>query len=235
MSIRFGRIGILGFGVACVILFAPGSASAQEGGFKRPVVSVGLERVGGVSYSKLTADNSDDSASLTAFGLGSVNVNPYTAPRLGIDYISPVGVTVGGGLGFGHFSLSTKNGSRDRDEGSLTVYTFTPRVGYRIPIGSRFDLTPRAGVTLAGGKLSDGNSDASNGVFAVALSGEAVGTIRLTPSFNILTGLGFDHTVHASTSSTRSSSSGGTTTNTDDIKGALFTAQLWLGVGGYFN
>ena len=230
------RLGILGFGIGCAILFAPGRASAQEGGFHRsPVVSVGLERVGGVSYSKLSADNSDDSASLTAFGLGSVNVNPYTAPRLGVDYISPVGITVGGALGFGHFSVSSKNGSRSEDEGSLSIYTFEPRIGYRIPIGSRFDLTPRAGVTLAGGKLSYGNSDDSNGVFAVALSGEAVGTIRITPSFNLLTGLAFDHTVAASTSSTRSSSSGGTSTNTDDIKGALFTAQLWLGVGGYFN
>ncbi|WP_394826583.1 hypothetical protein [Pendulispora albinea] len=225
-----------------MILTSSSFASAEDYGGsswrRSPSVSIALERVGGGSYSKLaSSDHDDQSASLSAFGIGSVNVNPYTAPRLGVDYITPVGVTVGGGLGFGRFALSSKSGNRSTDDGSLFIYTLTPRVGYRIPLGPRFDLTPRAGVTLAGGSADAGDhSNESLGVFAVALSGEVAGAIRLTPSFNLLVGAGFDHTVHANSSREwKTTSSGGSTTTkrSEDIKGSLWTAQGWIGIGGY--
>lgn len=231
-AVRIAAISLL----PCAFLFAPRVASADEEG-RPPVVSVALERVGGVSYSKLSPSEGNGSASLTAFGLGSININPYTAPRLGIDYIAPSGVTLGGGLGFARLSASADGGSSSSDVGPLFLYTFSPRVGYRIPLSSKFDLTPRAGVTLAGGSLSLDN-DQSVGVFAVALSAEATGALRLTRSFNLLAGVAFDQTVSATSSATtKTTSSNGnvTTTHTSDqdIKGSLFTGQLWLGIGGY--
>src|SRR5262249_53196128 len=70
-----------------------------------PRVSIALERVGGISYTKVTAKDSDDNASLTAFALGGVTVNPYVAPRLGIDVILDPGVTLGAGLSVARYSL----------------------------------------------------------------------------------------------------------------------------------
>ena len=212
---------------------APPVAAEPKG--SAPSVSMALERVGGVSYSSVSGDKSSDgSGSLFALGIGSVNVNPYTAPRLGIDYILPIGLTLGGGLGFGHFSLSAKGSDgKSQGLGSLSLYTLTPRVGYRVALSDRFDLVPRAGVTLAGGSVSSNDGRDSSGVFALALSAEGAGVLRLTSSFNLLAGVGIDQTVAATASSSTTTSSGGTRSASSDIKGSLFSAQLWLGMGGY--
>ena len=206
----------------------------------QPTVSVAIERVGGVSWSSVSQSDADTSGSLVAFGIGSVNANPYTAPRLGVDYILPMNLTLGAGLGFERYSLSEKDKGSSTDVGSLFIYTLTPRVGYRIAVSPMFDVTPRVGLTLAGGKASSGTSDDSAGVFALALGAEAVGALRATSSFNLLAGIGVDQTISASettTTTTTTSGSAGTTTTTsstsEDIKGALFSLQLWLGIGGY--
>jgi hypothetical protein len=222
------------------------TAYAQEPTENHPAphVSVALERLGGFSYTKLSAKDTSDTASLTAFALGSVTVNPYVSPRLGVDAILEPGVTIGAGLSIARFSLSgtttttTVNGttttstSSSQDLGSLFLYTITPRVGYRIVAAPEFDITPRAGVTLAGGSVSSGDGRTSGGVFALALSGEGVAAWRVTRSFNLLAGLGLDFTVAASASSTQDTSNG-TRSTTQDIKGSLFAGQLWLGMGGY--
>jgi hypothetical protein len=216
----------------------------------QPRVSIALERVAGFSYTKLAAKNSDDSAGLTAFALGSVTVNPYVSPRLGIDVILDPGVTLGAGVSVARFSLSgtatttttttgpggttnTTTSSSSQDFGSLFLYTLTPRVGYRIQAApGEFDITPRAGLTLAGGSVSSGDGKNSGGVFALALSAEGVAAWRVTKSFNLLGGVALDYTVSATASSTTTSSSGSSSSSTD-IKGSLFAGQLWLGLGGY--
>ncbi len=222
---------LLSFGVSA------SSAYAAEGE-AAPHFSLALERVGGVGYTKLFAKDTDDAVSLTAFGIGGVNPNPYSAPRVGFDYIFDGGFTLGGGVSMGRFSLSATtansvNGNKTtttQDVGSLFIYTLTPRVGYRIPVSPSLDFTPRAGVTLAGGSLSQGSGNGSAGVFAMALSGEGVLAYRATRSFNLLGGLGLDYTVTASASQTNGN---GSTSSSSDLKGGLFAVQLWLGLGGY--
>jgi hypothetical protein len=211
----------------------------------QPHVSVALERVGGFSYTLLAAKDTSDKASLTAFALGNVTVNPYVAPRIGVDAILDPGVTIGAGVSVARFSLSgttttttTVNGttttstSASQDLGSLFLYTLTPRVGYRIVAAPEFDITPRVGMTLAGGSVTSGDGKNSGGVFALAISGEGVAAWRVTRSLNLLGGLGLDLTVAASASSTEQTSNG-TRSTTQDIKGSLFAGQLWLGMGGY--
>jgi hypothetical protein len=227
------------------VLAAAPSARAQEHD-TQPKVSVALERAAGVSYTKVFAKDSDNSASLTVFNLGGVTVNPYASPRIGVDVILDQGLTLGAGFSIGRYSISgtvvstttttgptgtsTSTTSTSQDLGSLFIYTITPRVGYRIPVSPEFDITPRGGLTLAGGSVSSGSSSDSAGVFALALSAEGVGAYRITKSFNALAGLGFDYTVTASASASNGS---GSSTSTD-IKGGLWALQLWLGLGGYF-
>lgn len=212
---------------------APTTARAADEPAAAPKVSLALERVGGVSYTKTYAKDSDGSASLTALGLGGPTINPYAAPRIGVDYLMEGGLTLGAGLSIARYSLSASNttatSTTSESLGSLFIYTLTPRVGYRIPVSPSVDFTPRAGITLAGGSVSSGRNNDSAGVFALALSGEGVLAYRATRSFNLLAGAGIDYTVTASASQ---SGGNGSSTSTD-VKGGLYALQLWLGVGGY--
>jgi hypothetical protein len=210
------------------------AAGEEQAPARAPTVSLALERVGGLSYTRASASDNDAAGSIFAFGVAQANPNPFTAPRVGVDYILPIGLTVGASGGFGRFSLSTTDatGKTTTDQGSLFLYTFTPRVGYRIALAPQFDLIPRLGLTLGGGSLNAGGSDASSGVFALAISGEAAGVFRLTNSFNLLAGVSVDQTVAASASYT-ATSNGTTRSSTSDIDGGLLSLQMWLGIGGY--
>jgi hypothetical protein len=208
---------------------------------KTPSWSIALERVGGIAYAKATASEDDSSVSVTAFGVGGVTPNPFAIPRVGVDYITSSGLTLGAGVGFSRISGSAGNGKKSEDIGSVTLYTLTPRIGYRIPLSDRIDFTPRAGLTLAGASVSPPDNGNSASIFAVAVGADAPLAFRLTPSFNLLAGAAFDYTVSASvttesTSRVSPGPGGGaptTRTNTEDVKGSLFSLQAWLGVGGY--
>jgi hypothetical protein len=217
---------------------APAAAGAPEA--KVPSFSLALERVGGIAYAKASESNGNSSLSVTAFGIGGVTPNPFAIPRLGGDFILPSNLTLGGAIGFSRVSASASSGNRSTDIGSVFLYTLTPRVGYRIPISERVDLTPRLGLTFAGASASpsDGRNDAS--IFAVAIGADAPFAFRLTDSFNLLAGAALDYTVSATVSTTSTSSTTGpagtstsTRTRTDDVKGSLFSMQAWLGIGGY--
>jgi hypothetical protein len=218
---------------AVALVALAGSARAQDAATP-PKFSIALERVGGINYTKAFAKDTDDAASLTAFGVGGPSVSPYSSPRLGLDYIVDGGLTIGAGLSFARYSLSATsangNTTTTQNLGSLFLYTLSPRVGYRIPVSPDFDIIPRGGVTLAGGSVSNGDNQGSEGVFALALSGEGVAAYRVTRSFNLLGGVGVDYTLTASASA---SDSNGSTTTSSDLKGGLFAVQLWLGIGGY--
>ena len=229
---------------------AAGAAAPEP---KVPGVSIALERVGGIAYGKASSSegNGEDSVSVTAFGIGGVTPNPFAIPRLGVDFILPSNLTLGGAVGFsrvsGSVSSSNSSGSSTRSEdiGSVFLYTLTPRIGYRIPLSSHVDFTPRAGLTLAGASASPANSnDGSASIFALAIGADAPFAFRLTDSFNLLAGAALDYTVSAtvtteSRSSTIVTGPGGTTTSTsnavrsEDVKGSLFSMQAWLGLGGY--
>ena len=221
---------------------APGARRAGAPEAKVPSMSLAIERVGGIGYARAasTETNNDASVSLTALGIGGVTLNPFAVPRVGLDFILPSNLTLGGAIGFTRLSGSTSSGSKSQDVGSVFLYSLTPRVGYRIPLSDKIDLTPRVGLTFAGasGSLGDSKNDAS--IFAIAISADAPLAFRLTDSFNILVGAGIDYTVSANvttTSTTTVSGPTGTTTSTstqsEEVKGSLFSLQAWLGVGGY--
>ncbi len=224
---------------------APASASAPAAGAgeaKAPSFSLALERVGGIGYAKAAAKDTDDSLSLVALGVGGVTPNPFAVPRLGIDFILPSNLTLGGAVGFTRLSASTSSGSTSQDVGSVFLYTLTPRIGYRIPLSEKVDITPRAGLTFAGASASPSDSKNDASIFAIAIGADAPVAFRLTDSFNLLVGVGIDYTVSATVSSTSTSTTttgvGGatttsTSTQTDDVKGSLFSMQAWLGIGGY--
>lgn len=224
---------------------ASASTSAPTGAAeaKVPSFSIALERVGGIGYAKAAAKDSDDSLSLVALGVGGVTPNPFAVPRLGLDFILPSNLTLGGAIGFTRLSASTSSGSKSQDVGSVFLYTLTPRIGYRIPLSEKVDITPRAGLTFAGASASPSDSKNDASIFAIAIGADAPVAFRMTDSFNLLVGAGIDYTVSATVSSTSTSSttvSGGTTgsttttsTKTEDVKGSLFSMQAWLGIGGY--
>jgi len=220
---------------------APGPAVGTPEG-KVPSFSIALERVGGIGYAKASSNQGDDSLSLVALGVGGVTPNPFAAPRLGLDFILPSNLTLGGAIGFTRLSASTSSGSKSQDVGSVFLYTLTPRIGYRIPLSEKVDLTPRAGLTFAGASASPSDSKNDASIFAIAVGADAPVAFRMTDSFNLLVGVGIDYTVSAtvSTTTTSTTTTGGTAgsttstrTQTDDLKGALFSMQAWLGIGGY--
>lgn len=228
------------FALACTCLtlllslsLANPARAQDEGGRRRPHLSLAVERVGGLAYARVSADDSDASLSAFTAGLGGPALNPFAVPRLGVDYITSSGLTLGGAVGLTRTSISYKadDGSGD-DLGSALVYSLTPRVGYRLALTDRIDLTPRAGATLLGASVSAGDDDADASVFAVALGVDAPLAFRLTDSFHVLLGAGVDYTV-AATTSTSSKSDGGSRSSSEDVKGALLSAQAWLGLGGY--
>lgn len=226
-----------------VITTAPAApASTGVADAKSPSWSIALERVGGIGYAKATDESGDNSVSVTALGIGGVTPNPFAIPRVGVDYITESGVTVGGAAGFSRISASAASKNDSQDVGSVILYTFTPRVGYRIPLSEHVDLTPRAGLTLAGASLSPAEGNSSASIFAVAIGADAPFAFRLTNSFNLLAGVGLDYTVSATAtakteSTTVVSGPGGSTTTKDtdeaEAKGSLFSLQGWIGLGGY--
>ena len=216
----------------CISMTAAAGGDPQAAATSQPKVSIAIERAGGVSYTNASASDSDDSGSLTAFGIGGLAVNPYTAPRLGVDAILGSNLTLGGGLAVARYSLSSKSSGRSTDIGSALIYMLTPRVGYRILLSEKFDITPRAGLSLWGGSVSSGDNQSSGSLFALALGAEGICAYRATDSFNLLFGAAIDQTVSASVSNTSSSNSASSSRSTD-IKGGLFSFQLYLGVGGY--
>jgi hypothetical protein len=224
---------------------ASASASGPAAGTpenKVPSFSIALERVGGIGYAKAASNQGDDSLSLVALGVGGVTPNPFAVPRLGLDFILPSNLTLGGAIGFTRLSASASSGSQSQDIGSVFLYTLTPRIGYRIALSDRVDLTPRAGLTFAGASASPSDSKNDASIFAIAIGADAPVAFRMTDSFNLLVGVGIDYTVSATVSSTSTTTvtSGGTsgsttstTSQTDDLKGSLFSMQAWLGIGGY--
>ena len=233
-------------GAPAVVVPASHAATPEP---KVPGVSIALERVGGVAYAKASDSEGDNSLSVTGFGVGGVTPNPFAIPRVGVDFILPSNLTLGGAVGFSHVSASVSDKSssgttRTEDVGSVFLYTLTPRIGYRIPLSDRVDFTPRAGLTLAGASVSPGDGKNSASIFAAAIGADAPFAFRLTDSFNLLAGAAIDYTVSAtvsadSTSTTVVGGPNGTTTSTssatktEEVKGSLFSMQAWLGIGGY--
>lgn len=214
---------------------AAAAATTDEGAEeKQPSVSIAFERLGGFAYATAGQSNSETTFHLTVLNIGGINVNPYGAPRLGVDFgLGSSNFWIGGALGMSISSAGSSGGGKSQDVGTLTIYSLSPRVGYRFALDRRWDITPRAGFTLAGGSLSTDGGQSSTGVFSAALSVEGLAAFRVTNSWNFLGGLALDRTIAASVSDSSKKSGTTSSSSTQDIDGALLNIQLWLGMGGY--
>ena len=69
----------------------------------------------------------------------------FSAPHLGVDYVTDLGLTFGGAVGF---DFITRGGAvpGDLDPNEIAV-AVAPRVGYFFPLSPSFGLWPRAGLT----------------------------------------------------------------------------------------
>jgi hypothetical protein len=212
-------------------------------------VSVSIERAAGVALSNVHP-NGTDSLAVTTVTLAGAAVNPIALPRLGLDVVLPSGLTLGTGLAAGYANLSDNpNGGGSGSSENGTAWLISPRIGYRVRLGSLFDLTPRVGFTFAGGSLGSSSSNesctyspsgvpacsttpvtSSTSLFFGAVSADVALAMRLTTSFNLLAGLSLDDVVAASGSS---SSSGQANSQNVNAGGSYVGGQLWLGLGGY--
>lgn len=80
----------------------------------------------------------------------------FSAPRVGLDYLTELGLTLGGAAGF---DLIARGGTvrNDLDSSEIAVVA-APRVGYFFPLSSRLGLWPRAGLTYVSLSRDDDRS-----------------------------------------------------------------------------
>jgi hypothetical protein len=78
--------------------------------------------------------------------LGSVS--PYMTPRLAFDFLPIESLTIGGSIGFASTGSETERlGQPTDDNGTITAFALTPRVGYILPLADWVYFWPRLGVT----------------------------------------------------------------------------------------
>lgn len=100
---------------------------------------------------------------VSLLGAGGFGRNPFTTPRVGLDYVFPGGFSLGGSLGYmvtsGESEFSAGGGSSKSDIPTEDVIVFAPRLGVFL------QGTPKVGVWLRGGlthvvsTLSDEETD----------------------------------------------------------------------------
>jgi hypothetical protein len=233
---------------ACLLLSA--DARADES----PSLSLSIERVAGMAYGSARPTSSDTSFSATTFGITGPAINPIALPRVGADALLPIGLTLGGALGYGYASLTVSPDGQTSQSITGNAWLISPRVGYLLHLGPLLDLWPRVGVTFAGAGLKEPDSQscssfannigptsttcttspgASDSLFFVAASLDVAAALRLTRSFNLLGGVAYDHVFAASGSASSSQSSGNSSSADLHAQGKYLGAQVWFGLGGY--
>jgi hypothetical protein len=179
-----GSISTVGVALAAVTLLTTEVARAEEQLPRAGNFAVGVERLFGVTYDKMTAEqgNSKATTSETSFSLFTKpSAFPVSAPRVAFDYFVTDGLSLGAGLGYSTMSLDTKAEanvagiSGGTGTGGQGVHTFViaPRVGYAYMFNEHVGLWPRVGVTYAWLSVdSDSSSSGSTSFDSLALSAE---------------------------------------------------------------
>jgi hypothetical protein len=140
-------------------------ALAQDFG-KTGQIMISADRLFGLTFPSVTIEDGDngDKATLSRTNAsllfpapslvsGNIILNPYDLPRAGIDFNAASGFTVGGSIGFWSGTGKTKDEpvmgpATETDNGSITMFMISPRVGYVIPISPLFAFWPRGGITF---------------------------------------------------------------------------------------
>jgi len=230
------RPALLGIAVGVAVFAIVPAARADLG------LSISLERAAGLAYANARPTNSSESFGITSFSIAGPALNPVAAPRVGVDVILPIGLTLGGAVAYDYVALSNNpdNGSSSTETGH--AWLLSPRVGYRIAAGEIIDITPRVGITLASATLNQPDYTCgvggttcpgdSSSIFFGALSLDVPVALRLTRSFNLLGGVAYDHVFTASGSS-ESGPANARQSSDAHASGRYLGIQLWFGLGGY--
>jgi hypothetical protein len=136
-------------------------AFAQDGGFgKTGQIMLSADRLFGLSFPSVAIEDGDSHNKTTSsrtnisllFPPLSLVQSPYEIPRAAFDVNVASGFTVGGAIGF--LSSTGKKvepamgaAPPDREDATITMFLFSPRLGYVIPITPMFAFWPRAGIT----------------------------------------------------------------------------------------
>ncbi len=149
-----------------------------------PVVDglvLGVERIFGftaaTSSQELGGLTSESSA--TGFSLGasrsSLAGTSYSNPRVGLDYILPMGLSFGAAFGVASSSIELEaDTDAADDEITSTALTFAPRVGYMFGLNEHFGVWPRGGFTYISQSAEYGVVDTSTSLSALTFEAPLV-------------------------------------------------------------
>jgi len=121
---------------------APASRFGHQGS-----VSVGAERLFGVSNASQSPGSSVTTFSLLGGSGLEAGATPYGIPRIGVDGFLSDGLSLGLGAEFAII---------DQSGGNITVVGLNPRVGYALHASDGFSLWPRVGISYV--NMSVGSS-----------------------------------------------------------------------------
>ena len=139
---------------AAAALLASSSAWAQNFGEKGQL-AVSAERLFGFTYDSATQStgNADVTYKTTSLSLLSSAVSGpglwggYNSPRVAGDYFVIDHLSVGGALGYSHWSTSVPGAGNTESTVTGDSFTFAPRVGYLFPLSGIIGIWPRGGFT----------------------------------------------------------------------------------------
>jgi len=182
--------------VGTVALLASSSAMAQTFGEKGQL-AISAERLFGFVHnsSTVTVNGIDTTTKTDSFSLLSSTLTPtlggagglvYSQPRVAGDYFVIDHLSVGGAVGYSHFSFSEPRTQNIEISTSGDSWTFAPRVGYSFLFNDMIGIWPRGGFTYR--TFSAG----SDGGHVLALTLEAPFTFALIPHVVFTAGPTFD-------------------------------------------
>jgi hypothetical protein len=198
-----------------VALLASSSAMAQTFGEKGQL-AISAERLFGFVHNSatVTVNGVDTTTKTDSFSLLSSTLTSsgtaagglvYSQPRVAGDYFVIDHLSIGGAVGYSHYSFSEPRTQNIEISTSGDSWTFAPRVGYSFLFNDMFGIWPRAGFTYR--TFSAGNE----GGHVLALTLEAPFTFALIPHVVFTAGPTFDIGLTGKTDFT----AGNITTSTD--------------------
>jgi hypothetical protein len=194
----------------------------------------------GSSGAKKTVETTISGTNVHLLG-ASGSANPFAAPRIGFDYVSEGGFTLGGTLGYMVTSSKVESSESDSsntssaDSPTVDLFLFAPRVGVFIEVAPNVALWLRGGVTraVASSEL-EGVPDGDGGTMTLSttqsfwdLTLDPQLVVSPAPYFGLTVGLSLDIGV-----SGKQEQELGTTTIEDDVTASSY--GVTAGVVGLF-
>jgi hypothetical protein len=122
--------------LAVLLSSSPARAQGSSEFGKQGSVSIAAERLFGVTHTSSSGSSVTTVSLLGGSGLELGNA-PYSIPRIGVDYFTGSGLSLGLGAEIAFISTSSDG----------TVVGLNPRLGYAVRVSDGFSLWPRAGVS----------------------------------------------------------------------------------------